>query len=130
MSKKKKLNKSTRARLLREAKKRLPSSKLVRCDMCFSPRNTLTVKPHLESAWLTEEIDIDQTNSIVKIPCKSCKNARVLSLSSISFGLFLSEVPDYSSFILLKDGRFNALVGFEEIDKSITIKGGEIDFDS
>lgn len=118
----KKLTKPQKTNLLKLALKRLPSSRLVNCKYCFSPRNTLTVKAHLESTWFVDEIEAIENG--VNIPCKGCKNSRFLSLSSISLNFFLQDLSsgEFKSFVLLKDDRFNSLIGFQPFDKVIDLK--------
>lgn len=110
------MTKTEKAKLVKEAQKRL-KTRMVQCDKCFSPRNTLTVKTHVGEIWGRPEINI--TDKGVNLPCKGCKNMRYLSLGQVSLGIFGQEYKDYAYFVLLKDGKWNSLVGVDKIDMSI-----------
>lgn len=118
--------KAEMTKMLKEAKKRVPSKLMVQCNMCFSPRNTLTVKPHIESVWFKSEIKYSPGENFegVDVPCKGCKHLRFLSLSEIGRSFFERDWKDYGSFVLLKDDKWNALVGLAKEDKSITFTEG------
>lgn len=95
---------------LSDAKARLPSERSKsRCKGCFAPRNTLTVKPHIEKIWNTSQIELK--DSFVMVNCHFCNEKRRLSLSSFSYDVFKSDMDEYSNFILLKDDKYNAFIG-------------------
>lgn len=119
---------STIQKIIAEARTRIPSERSkVRCVGCFNPRNTLTVKGNLEFIWTKEQIIIssaDLTNGKtgVNVPCSKCKERRFLSLSKFSYEVFLADYETYKAFVLLKDDKFNALVGVNlNSDKTLVI---------
>lgn len=112
---KKEKKQSAFADMLAAAKSRLPSARITICEGCFNPRNTLTVKPHLEHLWTKSEIQYTEGDDFVKVPCKFCKTERMLSLSKFSRDVFTADYLEYNIFMLLKDERFNALVGIKGI---------------
>lgn len=122
VTKKKEKGQSAFQAMIDQAKSRLPSARITMCKGCFNPRNTLTVKPHLNHLWTKEEIQYEEGNKFVKVPCKECKIERVLSLSKFSMDVFTADYLEYNLFMLLKDDRFNALIGVTGV---IDILGGE-----
>lgn len=106
---------------LEQAKNRLPSSRAkVRCEGCFAPRNTLTVKAHKEKIWSKDQIKLEQDRRGVLLPCFFCKEERYLSLSGFSRDVLETDLPTYDMFVLLKDEKYNALVGIE-YDKTLDL---------
>lgn len=118
MSSGKKLTKTQRTELIKKANKRL-SKRLVRCDKCFSPRGTLTVKPHIDEIWYHEDITFVKEG--VNLPCKGCKNIRFLSLGEISYDFLKREFDiGHEFYVLLKEDKWNALISVD-LNKDITI---------
>lgn len=96
------------------AKARLAAQN-VKCAGCFAPRNNLIVKPHLETKmWKYEEIEISSDKSMVFVPCMFCKAIRELPLSSVSMNYLKQDIQKYDTFIILKEGKYNRLVGCGE----------------
>lgn len=114
---KKKVTKKVTAmqKAIAEAKNRLPSSRNTICKGCFNPRNTLTVKPHVNKIWAKDQIDLCLGEAYVKLPCQYCDQHRKLSLSKFSKDVFEADYTEYSTFVLLKDEKYNALIGVESI---------------
>lgn len=109
--------------VIKDAKKRLPSERTkIRCTGCFNPRNTLTVKGNLEYNWTGEQIEIATEKLGVYLPCKECKVVRFLSLSKFSLDVFKSDLGTYKMFTLLKDGKYNALIGVDISNMPIDLK--------
>ena len=109
--------------VLKNAKSRLPSERTkVRCEGCFNPRNTLTVKGNLEHVWTKEEIELATDKVGVYVPCSKCKIVRFLSLSKFSFDVFNSDYAIYKGFVLLKDDKYNSLIGIDVSDLSVDLK--------
>ena len=108
---------------------RLPSERTkTHCIGCFAPRNTITVKSHIEKMWLKG--DIVTVDSGVMVFCVYCGENRFLSLSSFSLDVFLADLqdPNVGFFMLLKDDKFNSLIGGEineELKEVIKSQGGE-----
>lgn len=111
VTKKKEKKQSAFADMIAQAKSRLPSARITICEGCFNPRNTLTVKPHTNHTWAKSEIQIVEDAKFVLVPCKFCKIERMLSLSKFSMDVFTADYLQFNLFMLLKDDRFNALVG-------------------
>ena len=91
---------------------KIPSSRTKnQCNGCFAPRNTLTVKGHVEKIWLKESLE--PTDKGVMLPCIICGERRFLNLSSFSLDCFSADYSDPRAdfFILLKDDKYNSLVG-------------------
>lgn len=101
------------AKLIQEAKEnRLPSARNKICEGCFGPRNTLTVKPHLEKIWAVDQIELlDGDEAYVKVPCQFCGEIRKLALSRFSKDVFKTDLEDFPLFVLLKDDKYNAFIG-------------------
>lgn len=109
--------------ILKNAKERLPSERTkVRCDGCFNPRNTLTVKGNLEYVWTKEQLEIAQDKQGVYLPCSKCKVVRFLSLSKFSLDVFESDYAIYKGFVLLKDDKYNALIGIDVQNLPVDLK--------
>lgn len=114
--------KATYAQMLRDAKKRLPSERTkIRCEGCFNPRNTLTVKGNLEHVWAKAEIRLAEDKSGVYLPCSKCKIIRYLNLSKFSLDVFKSDLDKYFGFVLLKDDKYNALVGLDVSEATLDL---------
>lgn len=112
MTRKKSSEKKTAMqKAIANARLRLPSSRNTICEGCFNPRNTLTVKPHLNKIWHKDQIDVSAGEAFVKVPCQYCKETRKLSLSKFSKDVFESDYTEFSQFVLLKDAKYNAFVG-------------------
>ena len=110
--------------LIAKAKARLPSERSkVQCVGCFAPRNTLTVKSHVSRLWSKHEILISDTMSGLLIPCKHCKEIRYLNLSKFSLDVFRVDFETHSHFMLLKDDKYNAMIGVEADDKDLDLSG-------
>ena len=125
MGRKKKttMDKDFRAQAIEEAKNRLPSSRSKqKCVGCFAPRNTLTVKTHLESEWDKNQIHIDPIKSGVNLMCGYCKEIRYLNLSKFSLDVFKVDYDQFERFILLKDDKYNALVGIKQEAKTLDLE--------
>lgn len=125
MSKKKATKKkgTTWKDVLKEARKRLPSERSKeRCDGCFNPRNTLTVKGNLEHVWTHEQVEIASELQGVYVPCSKCKIRRFLSLSKFSLDVLKSDLTEFKGFVLLKDDKYNALVGVDVSNLSVNVK--------
>ena len=124
MTKKKvKATKATWKDVLKDAKSRLPSERTkVRCEGCFNPRNTLTVKGNVEHVWIKEEIEISTDKVGVYVPCSKCKIVRFLSLSRFSMDVFKSDFDTYGGFVLLKDDKYNSLIGIDVSELSVDLK--------
>ena len=105
---------------------KIPSSRTkIQCSGCFAPRNTLTVKSHVEKIWLKESLE--PTDKGVMLHCVGCGERRFLNLSSFSRDCFSADYSDPQSgfFILLKDDKYNSLVGGimdEEIQKVLNVQ--------
>ena len=105
--------------LIKYLKARLPSERTkIHCKGCFSPRNTLTVKSHIEKMWLKTDITIIDNG--VSISCLFCGESRYLSMSSFSLDVLKADFQDPRNdfFMLLKDDKWNSLIGAES-DKDI-----------
>ena len=104
--------------LLKQAMARLPSERSkVQCVGCFAPRNTLTVKSHVTRTWNISEIVLVITKTGVNLPCKHCGEIRYLNLSKFSLDVHIVDRETFNIFILLKDEKFNALVGYTKFTK-------------
>ena len=118
--------KKTKKELIAILTGKLPSSRTkIRCSGCFGPRNTLTVKSHVEKLWLKSVIEI--TDKGVMLPCVGCGERRFLNLSSFSLDCFNADYSDPQSgfFMLLKDDKYNSLIGGiidKEIEKVIAVQ--------
>ena len=126
MTKKKATKKkgSTWKDVLKEAKKRLPSERTKdRCEGCFNPRNTLTVKGNLESVWSVEQIEIATELQGVYVPCSKCGIRRFLSMSKFSLDVLKSDLSEFKGFVLLKDDKYNALVGIDVTNLTLDLSG-------
>ncbi|KKL62334.1 hypothetical protein LCGC14_2186230 [marine sediment metagenome] len=109
--------------IIKEAKERLPSERTkIRCTGCFNPRNTLTVKGNLEHSWTDEQIEIATDKQGVYLPCKECKVIRFLSMSKFSLDVFKSDLGTYKLFTLLKDDKYNALIGVDVSEMAVDLK--------
>ena len=114
--------KATFKQMLKDAKSRLPSERTkLRCDGCFNPRDTLTVKGNLEHVWTKQEIKISEDKSGVYLPCSICKTVRYLNLSKFSLDVFKSDYEKYLGFVLLKDDKYNALVGLDVSEGTVDL---------
>lgn len=124
MAKKKQPSKKASMKaLIKKAKERLPSERSkLQCVGCFAPRNTLTVKSHIEKVWQREQIILEPSKSGVSLPCQVCNEIRYLNLSKFSLDVFMVDYDDYTTFTLLKDDKYNALIGFQKEDKTLVIK--------
>ena len=127
MSKKKATKKSktgtTWKDVLKEARKRLPSERTKdRCEGCFNPRNTLTVKGNLEQVWSVEQIEVAQDLQGVYVPCSKCGIRRFLSMSKFSLDVLKSDLTEFKGFVLLKDDKYNALIGIDVSNLSIDLQ--------
>lgn len=112
--------------IIKEAKTRLPSERTkIRCTGCFNPRNTLTVKGNLEHNWTLEQIVISADRLGVFLPCKECNVVRFLSLSKFSLDVFKSDLGTYKLFTLLKDDKYNALIGVDVSEMAVDLKEWE-----
>ncbi|KKL24137.1 hypothetical protein LCGC14_2418380, partial [marine sediment metagenome] len=89
---------------------------------CFNPRNTLTVKGNVEHVWTKEEIEISTDKVGVYVPCSKCKIVRFLSLSRFSMDVFKSDFDTYGGFVLLKDDKYNSLIGIDVSELSVDLK--------
>ena len=94
--------------LIAEAKERLENNKK-QCEGCFGPRNNIITKWHMEKTWLVKDITIGENRVI--LPCLVCKTPRELSLGSVSLAQFRTESQLYNTVALIKDGKYNVLVG-------------------
>ena len=104
---------------IKEARERLPSARSkVKCVGCFAPRNTLTVKSHVTRTWEHEEIVNIEGKTGVNLPCKHCGEIRYLNLSKFSHDVFNVDRDTFTTFVLLKDDKYNALVGIKS-DKNV-----------
>ena len=104
--------------LLKQAMSRLPSQRSkVKCAGCFAPRDTLTVKSHVTRTWKLHEIDLHDTKSGVRLPCKHCGEIRYLNLSKFSLDVHNVDRDTFTVFILLKDDKYNALIGYTKFTK-------------
>ncbi len=115
------------------ARLRLPSQRSKdRCEGCFSPRNTLTVKGNHDHVWTIEQIILlerlpktatqDARNGI-NIPCKHCNNVRYMSMGSYGRDVLEADMLQYKLFVLLKDDKYNAMIGIEiEEDRTLDLK--------
>lgn len=93
------------------AKARLEAQN-VKCIGCFAPRNNLIVKPHIENyMWKFSDIQVSKDKSLVLLPCMSCKNIRELPLSSVSMNYLIQDISKYDTFVIIKEGKYNRLVG-------------------
>lgn len=111
------------ASIIKDAKNRLPSERTkVRCDGCFNPRNTLTVKGNLEHVWTKDQIQIATDKLGVYVPCSKCSVTRFLSLSKFSLDVFKSDYEIYQGFTLLKDDKYNALIGIDVSGLPVELK--------
>jgi hypothetical protein len=109
--------------VLKDARKRLPSERTKdRCDGCFNPRNTLTVKGNLEAVWTIEQVEIATELQGVYVPCSKCEKRRFLSLSKFSLDVLKSDLTEFKGFVLLKDDKYNALVGIDVSNLSVDLK--------
>lgn len=109
--------------VLKEARKRLPSERTKdRCEGCFNPRNTLTVKGNLEHIWAHEEIELAAELQGVYVPCSKCKIRRFLSMSKFSLDVLKSDLTEFKGFVLLKDDKYNALIGIDVSNLSVDLK--------
>ena len=110
---------------------RLPSTRTKnQCSGCFAPRNTLTVKSHVEKLWLKESLE--PTDKGIMLPCKGCGERRFLNLSSFSLDVFLADHADPQSgfFMLLKDDKYNSMIGgimSDDIKKIIDVQDKHLD---
>ena len=105
-------NKAAFALRIKEARERLPSARSkVKCVGCFAPRNTLTVKSHVTRTWEHDEIINIEGKTGVNLPCKHCGELRYLNLSKFSHDVFNVDRDTFTTFVLLKDDKYNALVG-------------------
>ena len=113
------------------AKKRLPSERSKdRCKGCFSPRNTLTVKGNLEHVWNKAQIVLlprTEERKGINVPCGECGNIRYLSLGSYGRDVLEADLDQFDNFILLKDSKWNALIGIEPPKEDKTLDLTEID---
>lgn len=91
------------------ARKRL-KDRAKHCTGCFGLRNNLIVKAHIEKVWQVSEIRVFDT--YVELPCKVCSVRRHLPLSHVSLNLYKTELQRYEKVVLLKDGKYNVLMGF------------------
>lgn len=98
-----------RASYIAKAKKRITERKKI-CPGCFGPRNNLITKFHREYVWEVKKVIAGE--GLVTLPCKECGVHRTLELGSVSLSQFRSDKQVYEKVILLKDGKFNVLVGF------------------
>ena len=109
--------------VLKDAKKRLPSERTKdRCEGCFNPRNTLTVKGNLEHLWSLEQIELAGELQGVYVPCSKCGIRRFLSLSKFSLDVLKSDLTEFKGFILLKDEKYNALIGVDVSGMPVDLK--------
>ena len=109
--------------ILKDAKKRLPSERSkVRCDGCFNPRNTITVKGNLEFVWTKEQVEIASTEQGVYVPCSICGVVRFLHMSKFSLDILRADYEVYKGFTLLKDDKYNALIGIDVSGLPIDVK--------
>lgn len=101
------------AKLIQEAREnRLPSARNKICEGCFGPRNTLTVKPHIEKIWAVNQIELlPGDEAFVKVPCQFCGEIRKLALSRFSKDVFKTDLEEFPLFVLLKDDKYNAFIG-------------------
>ena len=98
-----------------EAKKRLPSERAKkRCDGCFAPRKTLIVKTHLEGIFNKDEITVRDELDGVTVKCAFCKEFNYLSLGKFAMDVFIADYSNYKRFVLLKDDKWNSLIGFDQ----------------
>lgn len=111
---KKKAGKKSYKQIIKEARNRLPSERTkIRCEGCFNPRNTLTVKGNVEASWTKDQISKSEDKQGVNLPCSKCSTMRFLSLSKFSLDVFEADLDEYDTFVLLKDDKYNALVGID-----------------
>lgn len=104
--------------LLKRAMLRLPSARSkVKCVGCFAPRDTLTVTSHVSRTWNLTDIQLHETKSGVRLPCLHCGEIRYLNMSKFSLDVHKVDRDTYSIFILLKDDKYNALIGYEKPKK-------------
>ncbi len=125
MTKKKEVAKkaTTWKQVLNEAKKRLPSERTkVRCDGCFNPRNTITVKGNLNHVWTHEQIEIATEKQGIYVPCSKCGVVRFLGMSKFSLDVLESDLTEFKGFVLPKDDKYNAVIGIDVSNLSIDIK--------
>jgi len=102
-----------KSKMDKDALSRLPSARSkLKCLGCFAPRNTLTVKFHVSLTWEKHEISFPENKSGVNLPCKTCKETRFLNLSKFSLDVFKVDLEQYGTFQLLKDDKYNALIGY------------------
>ena len=110
--------------LLKQAMSRLPSQRSkIKCAGCFAPRDTLTVKSHVTRTWKITEIEIYDTKSGVRLPCKHCGEIRYLNLSKFSLDVHNVDRDTFTVFILLKDDKYNALIGYTKESKTLDLTG-------
>jgi len=94
------------------AKARMRASN-IKCDGCFAPRGTLTVKTHIEETWNIDQITVKTIG--VDLPCKLCDISRFLSLGKISMSFLETDIKNrHRTFMLLKDDKYNVLIGCEK----------------
>jgi len=98
-----------RSKWIANAKKRITERKKI-CPGCFGPRNNIITKFHRERVWDVK--DIKSTATFLILPCLECKVDRQLELGSVSMSQFKADAQLYEQVVLLKDGKFNVLVGF------------------
>ena len=104
----------TYKQIIAEARKRLPSERTkIRCDGCFNPRNTLTVKGNLNASWTKDQIVLSEDKVGVILPCSKCSTSRFLSLSKFSLDVYKADIEEFNTFVLLKDDKYNALIGID-----------------
>ena len=117
--------------VLKEARKRLPSERTKdRCAGCFNPRNTLTVKGNLEMVWTIEQIEFASEKQGIYVPCSICGIRRFLGMSKFSLDVLKSDITEFKGFVLLKDDKYNAVVGVDVSNLSVDLnewlpKGGD-----
>lgn len=118
MAKKKATKKegSKRGLLLEALKDQLPSSRsAIRCQGCFAPRKTLTVKHHEGAIWHTDHIIVDFATKTLQLKCHFCQELRFLGLSSFSWDVFQADWKDKTPYYaLLKDDKYNSMVSVAE----------------
>jgi len=98
-----------RKAFIESAKIRVANRKKI-CKGCFAPRNNIITKFHREFVWNVKDIQIG--SGFIILPCRECQVARKLELGSVSLSQFEADAQLYEKVILLKDGKFNVLVGF------------------
>ena len=83
-----------------------PSARLENgyCVGCFAPRDSLTVRPHINLIWKEDDCYEDGKNFRMK--CKFCDTMRIVSLSSFSMKTLRGDIQSGSDFfVLAKDHK-------------------------